>query len=858
MKRFSTLTFVVAVWVVGCSSSGSSGGCTALGPIPGTAGYTGTKTDNAVNLQLSPEGINYINANWQQLIGVFAPGGVIHIPVACTLYPNAPGVGDIFVSDQGGPSGGRMDQRCDAKDVPADVVATITNFRLVARQPDLIDGEVSLRIMTGNIYLDSRDRSLGACLYLSGINASVNFDNTRGSSNFNRIDATLKFSIDQKFDKRLAFTATQIDGVAVCGASGASPQPACLDPGDLQLNGENNCGDAYLTILDWDPIKAFILRLLSPTLTSTVTDTINKQTCQACGTGLPACPSMAGAMSTCQSGVCTDTATSKCVPRFLGVEGRVNLGASMGNFGVPANAALDLSIHAGSSFSIDTVNAINIGTRGGMAAVAVAPCVPPSAAPPLAMLPAPDFRAEAPPISMTNPAYHLALGVSSPFLNLAFHQAHQGGVLCLQLSSATVGLINTGLFKTFLPSLGKLATRDGKDAPMMVVLRPAKPPEVKIGAGGMKPLITVTLVDLTIDFYASIDDRFARLFSITADITLPLSLTFSGCTSVTPAIGDIKQLVTNIRTSNAEMLAEDPKVLADLIPAVVGLAEPALAGALKPIDLPDLGPFKLKVNAGKGVGNVAGTENYNHLGLYATMLPTGAACATLAPRVSASLVRSLIPRADQMRLKGEKLEWPTAVLSVSAQGVEGSPEFATRIDDGLWTEFRAPEANGELFVTHPIFLLQGLHKIEVRGRVAEDPHGIGEPLTVPFMVDWDPPEVSFAVDRAHDRLVLKARDVISAAERLGYSYRVGDGAWSDYGPARDIIFSAIEVQGGVTARVRDEMGNVGEVAWRVPTLALRPDAPAEDVTVLEQESGCASVGVLPLLLAAGVLLRRRR
>src|SRR5262249_27736766 len=152
-------------------------------------------------------------------------------------------------------------------------------------------------------------------------------------------------------------------------------------------------------------------------------------------------------------------------------------GAAMGNFGVPSGAALDLSIHAGASFSVDTANALNIGTRGGLAAVTVAPCVPPLAPPPMIELPAPDFRAEAPPVTPTNPAYHMALGVSSPFLNLAFHQAHQAGALCISLSSSTVGVLTTGLFKTFLRSLGDLATRDGKDAPMMIVLRPARPPE---------------------------------------------------------------------------------------------------------------------------------------------------------------------------------------------------------------------------------------------------------------------------------------------------------------------------------------------------------------------------------------------
>ncbi len=244
--------------------------------------------------------------------------------------------------------------------------------------------------------------------------------------------------------------------------------------------------------------------------------------------------------------------------------------------------AVDLSIEAGATFSIDTQNALNIGTRGGLARVSTAPCIPPDAAPPLLAVTAPDFRGEAPPVSPTNPAYHMALSVSSPFLNLAFHEAQQGGALCLQLTTAEVGLINTGLFKTFLPSLGKLATRDGKDAPVMVVLRPQKPPTVTVGAGGDMPLITVAMPDLTIDFYALIDDRYARLFSLTADITLPLSLTtfLQGCTSVPRRRDrhDLVMLITNIHTGNSEILAEDPTVLTDLIPAASSAsAQPTLA-----------------------------------------------------------------------------------------------------------------------------------------------------------------------------------------------------------------------------------------------------------------------------------------
>src|SRR5450432_1435769 len=158
MKRLSdVIALVVAVTAVGCSTSGTSGGCAALAPIPGGT-YTGVKTDNSVNLQLSPEGINYINANWQQIVGILAPGGVLNVPVACTKYLGAPLIGDLYIADQGkGPGGGssRMDQKCDTNDDPAMVGVTITDLQLTARQPNFLDATVSVSIATGNIYLDT-------------------------------------------------------------------------------------------------------------------------------------------------------------------------------------------------------------------------------------------------------------------------------------------------------------------------------------------------------------------------------------------------------------------------------------------------------------------------------------------------------------------------------------------------------------------------------------------------------------------------------------------------------------------------------------------------------------------------------
>ncbi len=854
------------MFAISCSGSGSA--CGGLGAIP-TGRYVGPKTDNAINLRLSPAGINYLNSNWQELVKMFAPTGTLTIPVAC-MEQTVPVLGKVTIADQGGAGGtGKLDGNCTAADLPANVQVTITGFLLTPKAPAILEGSVSISLDTGKIYARTETSNSALCLFLSKPYCSVRFNTTATAPGTNKITAQIKFAIDTKWDKWLSFEVVNpLKGTSVCGAAGALSKPECLDPADIDISGENTCGNLLCGLADWAPLKNLLLGLISPLLQTQINKAIAGQSCEQCGVGKPACPQFPGAASTCDAATstCKDTVTSKCVPRFLGVEGRMALGGLLGNFGVPPESMLDLSVAAGSSVSVD--QGINIGTRAGLNAVTVAPCVPPQAAPPMIAIPAPDIDLGADP---TKGAYHAGVAISSQFLNLAFHQAHQSGALCIQMNSSTVGLLNSGLFKTFLPSLGKLATRDGKDAPMMIVLRPDKAPVVDVGQGTfdpitkkpIEPLLLVKLPDVTVDFYAMIDERFTRLFSLTADISLPISLVFNGCSSVTPAIGDLKMLIANIRTSNSELLAEDPKVLADLIPAVIGLAEPAVASALKPFALPAIGQFKLKVNEVKGIGNVAGTKLYNHLALYAEMKPLLAACAVSSPRTTAFLKRSEIPAASQMRATGKGLPIPRAILDVHALGKTGTPEFAFRVDDGTWSTF-FPAFNDELVVEHPVFLLQGRHLIEVRSRVEEDGHGISEPVQVGFLVDWDPPELKLTADKEHDLLTLTARDLITPFEQLEYSYGLGEGPFSEYGPARDIGLSAVEARGGLTVRVRDGVGNVGEAKWRGLTSAIRPEQQQTAAAVAEGAKAGCSAGLSDVslwslgLLAMSAALRRRR
>ena len=876
------LVWLVAgvITAMGCSSMGGMGGCAALQPIP-SGRYVGPKNDNAVNLRLSPQGINYLNQNWQVLAEMFAPGRTLSVGVPCTVQ-NVNVVGDIAIADMGGmgctgESCGRQDGECNTTgpktDLPANVAIQITGFSLVPRAPDALEAQVQLSVDTSTILAASKSANFLACIGLSRMKCGVRFNTAARTPNDNRMKATVKFAIDQKWDKLLAFSITSISGTDVCGASGAPQPPECLQSDDITLSGQNTCGDIYCDTLDVAVIKGTILRLISPLLQGQIRSTLADQSCEACGPGKPACPTVmsTNATSVCQNNVCKDAAdNTKCVPRFLGVEGRVNLGATLGAFGAPATAQMDLSFAAGSSVTVD--QGLSFGTRVGVKAVNVAPCVAPMAAPPIVAVSAPNFDLEAPtrmlPDGGTSRVYHAGLGLSSPFLNLAFHEAHQAGALCLQLDTNNVGLINTGLFKTFLPSLGKLATRDGKDAPMMVALRPGAAPTIVVGEGTVdpvtkrpiKPLIQLALNQLSIDFYAMLDDRYARLFTLTADIKLPLSLIFEGCDKVTPAIGDLRMLITNVRTANSEMLAEDPSVLEQLIPAVIGLAEPAVAGGLGAFSLPSLGNFKLRVTGVKGLGQISGTETYNHLGMFAELLPAMAQCAVTAPKTTARLTASEIPHAADMRLVGQKLTWPAALVEVNATGNAGSAEFAVKIDDGLWSEFRAAE-NGQLRVSHPRFLIQGHHTISVRSRLAEDPQGISEPVAVPFFVDWDAPEVRLSVDRQSDLVIVKARDVLTADDELQFAYAIGEQLPGPFGAERPISLSAIEAQGGVRVLVKDSVGNVGEGRYRPAVFADGADrqSPVSTVAEAPAAAGCvAAPGGLVLSALVLALSRRRK
>jgi hypothetical protein len=394
-----------------------------------------------------------------------------------------------------------------------------------------------------------------------------------------------------------------------------------------------------------------------------------------------------------------DSMTNKCVPGLLGVEGRMEIGQALGTLGASASSAIEVHLGAGGPVDAGAVAStagLTVGMRGGAKEVVVADCVAPAMRAPPLMLALPDFDLDAP------GAYDVGLSVSGQMLSEMLFRAQQSGALCLELGNETISALESDLLGTLLPSL-KLLT-DGQNVPLRIVIRPVNPPSAVVGEGTvdsdgkpLDPLLRLNWQGVEIDAYALLEDRQARLFTVAADLSLPLGVTLDGCSGITPIVGDLTGAITNVRVKNSEMLAEPLTVLQNLVPSLLTLAEPQLAMGLSSFTIPEFNGFQLQLVGARGIGRVSGSTTYNHVGIYADLLSNGQTCKMKQKRVSSELVRSAVK------------EKSTASLEARV-GVA----YSWRVDKGLWSGWQKADSMGRLAVQHPRLLLGGEHVIELR------------------------------------------------------------------------------------------------------------------------------------------------
>jgi hypothetical protein len=537
-------------------------------------------------------------------------------------------------------------------------------------------------------------------------------------------------------------------------------------------------------------------------------------------------------------GVCYPPAQSdppanyNCEPIPLAISGEMDVSRLTEKVGFPPDSKLDVFAGLGSKSGAGSVDATGLQLA---AQVGTAPasnilslCVPPALPGPAVVPPPMDFEASAnKPAGVT--AYDAGMSLASAMLNRGFLDAYSAGLLCVAVTNKTTAFISSGLFKTFLPSLGLVT--GNKDVPMMILLRPTQPPYVRVGRNTTKtnpdgstspddPLVTLSLKQMNLDFYALIDERQVRIFTLQADMQLPLGMrTFAdpNADTLQPVLGGLDTLLTNISALSpdggtygaSDMLAEDPGVVKDLLGAAVRLAQPLLAGVIKPIALPTMLGLRFGIQGVAGAAPMADVVNdgYHHLALWAKVNECGTACAPVTVRTEARVANMFLPDNIKEIREGRR---PTLEVALSARNARRA-EFSYRVDGSLWSPWIGNISR--LTLRDPLFLVPGHHLVEITSREAGDDHTMDpEPVAVDFFVSYESPAASL-LQRPDGAVVTRAHSAASKDEALFYSYLIdGEHAWSRPGPPH--AFTLDELRGrGLTVSVFDEAGRATQARF---------------------------------------------
>ena len=497
-----------------------------------------------------------------------------------------------------------------------------------------------------------------------------------------------------------------------------------LDSQDVTLSGNFGCTLASFAL----PLA---IGLLEGQMTGMIAGAIQEQTCKACPSG------QAGECAPFGT-ACTDNVCMKgneCLQE-LGIAGRLRGSSVFSSLSPGTTGALDLYEVLG-GYATTQTNGIALGMLGGMRpggeprdrcgpAVAAPPALPVIAA-------SPFFQGNTRPD--TGAAFGIGIGLHASQLEHFAYAAYEGGLLCLTLSANTVAQLSTDTLSLISRSLGKLVLTN---SPMAVGLRPQAPPAIVLGKNTFTddgngnatladPLLDISFQGLELDFFAAVDDQYIRVFTVVADVRLPVGLQVTGAGEIAPVLGDLDSAFTNISVKHTEAVTESPQQLADLFPAVLGLVLPQLSGALGTIALPAIGPLSLSVQDITGVPQTPGGADVTYLAIFANLAPA------VAPRpvdTRATLGAVVEPPAEVARKPARWRGTPPPRVTLELGGSAGAPlEFSHRIDGGTWSAW-SPSARPT--IASQVFWLPGTHKIEVRARE------VGRPETIdptPAVVD---------------------------------------------------------------------------------------------------------------------------
>ena len=265
---------------------------------------------------------------------------------------------------------------------------------------------------------------------------------------------------------------------------------------------------------------------------------------------------------------------------------------------------------------------------------------------------------------------------------------------------------------------------------MAVGLRPQSPPVITLGKNTFKddgagnqvldqPLLDLKFTAMEIDFFASVDDQYVRVFTVVADVHLPIGLQVMGMGKITPVIGAISDAFTNVSVKNSEAVTESPAQLAALFPTLLNLVLPQLSGGLSPISLPAIGGLNLSVVS------ITSVDNDSFLAIFANLVT-----AMPFQPVTTHVTLTDVNQGDAYLAK-RPTRWKDAVPPSATLdfGDDRDREWSWRINGGTWSAW---SKNPHPTVSSPTFWLAGEHKIEVLSREIGKPETIA---TTPELVE---------------------------------------------------------------------------------------------------------------------------
>jgi hypothetical protein len=878
----------------GCGGCSGCGGSCALTPIQGGFPPADRQVDSA-SLKISENGFNFIdtqavkiveqllgtNGNLTETIPCIGPinletlgSGILSIG-ATALVCDLNGDGKCDAPDNDPTNPQRMAGACQAT---IQIVSTKVAPSTEANGSVDVTVTVNAVVNTGPLPIAVDLNALG--FSTCGFGCTADFVSTAAAPV--PLIVTVNLTLDATYQNLLAFNIIGLNNLT----SG-------IDTNDLQIGqGSASCAFGSFTctqILDQSFVKQIILSQVSGQLTPQIQPAVDKFRCAACdSTNNNACP----AGSTCDAadggtGLCyISQSADTCPPNPLGIEGQLNGGSLLGAYGAPPEAPLNISIVAGGATKAPNPPStyvqdmgLQVGFMGGtQAPAAPALCVPTAtwtAPPPVPQM---DFDAE---LSLPGPgtdlsSYMVGISISDDFLNKSLFDAWQSGLLCLDVTGDSISQLSASTLQLLIGNLTELT--HGENVPMAVALRPGKAPVIRVGrgtsasdggTGTADPLLNVEMDDLDLDFYALIEDRYARLFTLEGNLLVQLSLDFDPTNStVTPSLSGI--CMQNVPIVNDQcvpkpvatvknnlMNADSDTNLAGFLPGVLSIVTPLLSGVLKPIALPTVEGLQLQVLGARGsIAKPDGPGGYEHLALWADLATAPAMMMMTRHKAhtAARIVDSFIPK-HPLPLDDPQTQ-PRVTLdlnSTSSFPGDKAYEYSYRIDNGFWSPWTQ---EAELAITDNALRLPQLHDIAVRSRVVGQPGTVDvNPAHVSFAVDYSPPKVSLALDPQTNEIRTLAHDEVTPDDQLSFRYAVGEADWSSPGPVRSFDLRSLGPQPSLRVEVTDSSGHtaVAQYGASVAPPALNPPASAA------KHSGCAqtSAGLWGLIGVAAIWFRRR-